>query len=287
MTPPVRLLLLVAAAFAPPTAALAQPSNIVPNARHAWAENVGWTDWRDAGGGADGVIVGPTALGGRVWGENVGWISLGDGTPENGFAYKNTVASDHGVNLDHATDRLSGYGWGENVGWVAFDTASLGPDAARFVPGKHAFSGYAWGENVGWIRLGELGQDGLGVEHHTQAIGLGKAGTGGIPPGLRGYGGTGSGELSTLVLKNAAPSAPVLLVIGLQSNPTPYVDGLLYPVPILTTVTLFTDPTGTLVLPAPGTSGPPVSVALQFIVGDPGATFGQSLSNGLLLTVGA
>jgi hypothetical protein len=127
-------------------------SNIDPNHKSAWSENVGWTDWRDASGAADGVIVGEGFLSGYVWAENTGWIRLGNG-PADGVAYANVDGADAGVNIDAQTGELYGYGWAENAGWINFDTSALGNDLARFDPVAGRFYGYAWGENAGWINL--------------------------------------------------------------------------------------------------------------------------------------
>ncbi|HPD32007.1 MAG TPA: hypothetical protein PLL20_18610 [Phycisphaerae bacterium] len=134
-------------------------SNIDPNHRFAWAENVGWLNWHGAN---SNVRVHPSFLSGFVWAENVGWINLGNGRPANGTAYANTNGEDCGVNIDALTGDLSGLGWGENIGWVNFDTwAALGTygrqarfeyaPAGNYWAGR--FRGYAWGENVGWINL--------------------------------------------------------------------------------------------------------------------------------------
>ena len=131
-------------------------SSIDPDHKFAWGENIGWTNWRDADGGADGVAVSDTFLGGFVWAENVGWINAGDGTPDDGVHYGNTDGSDAGVNIDPVTGQLFGLAWGENIGWVNFDTrASLSPfgQQARFDRNDGRFYGYVWGENVGWINL--------------------------------------------------------------------------------------------------------------------------------------
>ena len=58
-----------------PVVASAQ-STIDPMHKFGWGENIGWTNWRDANGGDDGVVVGSTFLSGFIWGENVGWIHL-------------------------------------------------------------------------------------------------------------------------------------------------------------------------------------------------------------------
>lgn len=127
-------------------------SNIDPVNKYAWGENVGWTNWRDANGGADGVLVGTTHLSGFIWDENVGWINVGDGSPASGMHYANTDGTDFGVNVDTNGD-LFGFAWGENIGWVNFDTRSKGAERARLDPVAGRFRGYAWGENVGWINL--------------------------------------------------------------------------------------------------------------------------------------
>jgi hypothetical protein len=135
------------------TSSFAQ-SNIDATDKYAWGENIGWTNWRDANGSSDGVIVGTDFLEGFIWGENIGWINVGDGTPANTFSYANVNGTDFGVNID-ADDDLSGFAWGENVGWINFGWGAAANLANRarfdFVAGR--FRGYAWGENIGWINL--------------------------------------------------------------------------------------------------------------------------------------
>lgn len=138
------------------TAASAQPSNVLPSHKHAWTENCGWLNWRDAGSpaAAQGARSNGLFLAGFVWGENIGYINLGDGTPANGLAYGNILGSDFGVNI-LPDARLGGRAWGENVGWINF-----GPHAtlaaaqqARFDFATGRLLGYAWGENIGWVNL--------------------------------------------------------------------------------------------------------------------------------------
>jgi hypothetical protein len=135
-------------------AAAGQTSNIDPTAKFSWQENCGWMNWRDAGGGAQGVVVNPTFLGGSIWGENVGWVSVGDGTPANGVSYANANNTDFGVNIG-AGGNLNGFGWGENVGWINFSGGALAvpPQPARFDAAAERFRGFAWGENIGWVNL--------------------------------------------------------------------------------------------------------------------------------------
>ncbi len=53
-------------------------SDIDPDRRHAWCENVGRTNWdHDTPNPRDGVLAGDTFLAGFAWSENVGWINLG------------------------------------------------------------------------------------------------------------------------------------------------------------------------------------------------------------------
>jgi hypothetical protein len=143
-------ILSIAAALAVATPALAQ-SNIDSTDKRGWGENIGWTNWRDANGGAQGAVIGLQFAEGFVWGENVGWINLGDGTPSNGMSYSNANGADFGVNV-LPTGFLDGLAWGENIGWVNFGTQPfVGADGARVEGGR--LRGYAWGENVGWINL--------------------------------------------------------------------------------------------------------------------------------------
>jgi hypothetical protein len=130
-------------------------TNIDPVHKYGWGENIGWTNWRDANGGTQGVHVGQDILSGYIWGENVGWVDVGDGTPTAPPYYANVDDTDYGVNID-AADDLYGLGWGENIGWVNFDTRTeLGPfgQQARYDRVTYRFHGYAWGENVGWLNL--------------------------------------------------------------------------------------------------------------------------------------
>jgi hypothetical protein len=128
-------------------------SNIAPGHKYAWGENIGWTNWRDANGTQEGVVVGITFLGGFIWAENLGWINVGDGSPDDGVHYGNIEGSDVGVNLDADTGDLFGLAWGENIGWINFDTRDKASQRARFDRAAGRFRGYVWGENVGWINL--------------------------------------------------------------------------------------------------------------------------------------
>lgn len=137
------------------SAPVAAQSNIDPDHKFAWGENIGWTNWRDADSSDAGVVVGETFLSGFIWAENVGWINVGDGSPVGGVHYANTDGSDFGVNIDEVTRDLFGLAWGENIGWINFEGGAMAnpPQPARFDEAECRFRGYAWGENVGWINL--------------------------------------------------------------------------------------------------------------------------------------
>jgi hypothetical protein len=134
-------------------------SSVDPADKYAWSENIGWTNWRDAGtpGGATGALVHASFLSGLVWAENAGWLNLGAGSPFNGIHYANATDADFGVNLDPDTGELFGLAWGENVGWINFDGGALASPAnpARLVVAGQTcrLAGFAWGENVGWVNL--------------------------------------------------------------------------------------------------------------------------------------
>lgn len=115
--------------------------------RFAYGANVGWLDAR--GDVTNGVVIGQFYCKGYLWGANIGWISLGSGTPSNGWQYANNSATDWGVNHDGAGN-LTGYAYGANVGWIAFEQ-TYGQPRVNLHTGD--LSGYVWGANIGWIAL--------------------------------------------------------------------------------------------------------------------------------------
>ncbi|MDO8629601.1 MAG: hypothetical protein Q7R41_03850 [Phycisphaerales bacterium] len=141
-------LVIVAAGVSVSASLLLGPSNIDPDHKFSWGENIGWMNWLDANGGADGVFVDSDFLSGYIWLENAGWLNTGDG---NG-PYGNSDDTDFGVNILPDGD-LDGFAWGENIGWINFNTAGHAPNQARFDFAAGRFRGYAWGENIGWINL--------------------------------------------------------------------------------------------------------------------------------------
>ena len=148
-----RTTLLIAALGALATTPTLAQSNISPAKKNAWCENTGWTNWRDASAGTQGVRVTATFLDGFIWSENAGWINVGNTPPGGRLSYTNTTGLNFGVNIG-AGGFLNGYAWGENIGWINFNTQpALGAQGARYDPTARRFRGYAWGENIGWINL--------------------------------------------------------------------------------------------------------------------------------------
>ncbi|MEL7473994.1 MAG: GC-type dockerin domain-anchored protein [Planctomycetota bacterium] len=135
-------------------AALAQ-TNVDSTNKFAWHENIGWTNWADANGGADGVRYLGAHVEGYVWAENAGWIDVGRGLAMPSDQYANTNNSNYGVNVDQVDGWLGGFAWAENLGWFNFDTPTLEAfgQRARYDLFARRLRGYAWGENVGWLNL--------------------------------------------------------------------------------------------------------------------------------------
>ena len=146
-----RMTIITTAILLLPVVAPAQ-SNIDPEHKWAWGENIGWTNWYDANDGLDGVIVYPTYLEGFIWAENVGWICVGNG-PAGGVQYTNETGEDFGVNVGSCGE-LFGLAWGENIGWINFDGGALAePPQPAKIDDECRLRGFVWGENVGWINL--------------------------------------------------------------------------------------------------------------------------------------
>jgi len=131
------LTMIAAIACASAPASTHAQSTIDPVNKRAWGEGAGWTNWRDADGGAMGArLVGATLMG-FIWSEHAGWINLGT------LGASVTVAPD---------GALIGSAWSERGGWVVFGTSpAVGADGARLEGGR--LHGFAWSERLGWINL--------------------------------------------------------------------------------------------------------------------------------------
>lgn len=123
--------------------------------KHAWAENVGWTNWADANGRAQGVEVYQNGavqyLKGWVWFENIGWANVGNGSAP----YLNTNGANFGVNISPANGQMTGLAWSENAGWISFGPWASGSTAPvpTWSHAQHRTRGWVWGENIGWINI--------------------------------------------------------------------------------------------------------------------------------------
>ena len=117
--------------------------------QYAYGANIGWLNVR--GNVDDGASIGRFYSTGYIWSPNVGWISLGSGTPANGWSYANDSATDWGVNHDEAGN-LSGYAYGANIGWLNFSHGQSAYEPQVDLT-TGVLSGYIWGANVGWISL--------------------------------------------------------------------------------------------------------------------------------------
>lgn len=123
--------------------------NIDPVDKWAWSGHAGWINFSPTCQGCEGVTVYADHLEGYAWGENVGWIRLGTHSGGGAHTYRNTSATNYGVNRD-GNGELWGYAWGTNVGWIQFDPEHGG---VTINPVSGSFDGYAWAENVGWIHF--------------------------------------------------------------------------------------------------------------------------------------
>ena len=128
-------------------------TSITNGGNYSYGANLGWIDCR--GNTNNGAVIAVTNAqngyyycAGYIYAANVGWISLGSGSPVNGYAYGNSSASDYGLNLDTAGN-LRGYAYGANIGWINFENTG----GARIDLTSGRFSGYAWSANCGWLSL--------------------------------------------------------------------------------------------------------------------------------------
>jgi hypothetical protein len=122
-------------------------STIDPANKNAYGANIGWVDAR--ADGMNGMVVGEFYCSGYLYSANVGWIHVGDGSPRNGQAYAQNLATDYGVNHD-GLGNLTGFAYGANIGWINFEQ-ELGKPQVNLKTGE--LSGFVWSQNVGWIAL--------------------------------------------------------------------------------------------------------------------------------------
>lgn len=112
-------------------------------------------------------------------------------------------------------------------------------------------------------------------------LGFAKAGTGGLLPDLSACGGLATGETAEVLLTNALPFANAWLVLSLNSIFAPFSGGTLVPSPDVILGPFPSNGSGAVTISGVPGGGGPFDVYIQFIVQDPGASFGRSFSNGL------
>jgi len=112
-------------------------------------------------------------------------------------------------------------------------------------------------------------------------LGHGKPGTGGLVPRFSVCGTLGTGDSADFLLEDARPLTACAAVIGFTQINAPYAGGVLVPAPDVLLFGFATNAGGSLLLPAVPGGGGPFAIVMQWVVFDPGATFGKSFSNGL------
>lgn len=137
--------------------------NIDPNndgSKYAWAENLGWINFRPGGPGGPGVRVSDLGLTGWAWSENAGWISLS-------CTNRSCAGRSYGV-TNNASGTLAGFAWSENAGWINFAPTGAGVVIDRCTG---IFSGRAWSENAGWITFSSAGPNPYRVATRWSRVG--------------------------------------------------------------------------------------------------------------------
>lgn len=112
-------------------------------------------------------------------------------------------------------------------------------------------------------------------------LGNALAGTGGVLPALAACGDLSSGGTADFDLTNALPSAQAWLVFSLNSVFAPFSGGILVPAPDFLVGPFITDGSGAVNIAAVAGGGGPFDVYVQFVIVDPGAISGRSMSNGI------
>ena len=137
-------------------------------------------------------------------------------------------------------------------------------------------SGSAWLNEPKRLLLNQGGSDGYPWTNLGQPL-AGAAG----PPLLFGKGPLVAGSSGQLVLEQAAPFAPAVLLASASYSPTAFKGGVLVPLPVLLAVTTGTNAQGAVTLPwlacPPGL--PDTDLYLQFAIVDASAVAGVALSN--------
>lgn len=259
---------------------------------------------------------GPYYVSGSAWavnedGHSTGWMSQLDDTWGNAFVFDGatitalphlpstwyTIAS--GIN---ASDHVVGHGFGEWVYQACCGYLASYTSHHAFVNrgGNTIELGTAIDGQLGWTLREATGIDGAGyivgngyqggfakpfllIPTTKCSIDLGHGGHGDGKLKMCGTG-FGSGQTSTFSFTGGTPNSLAVLLLGLSSAPTPFAGGLLVPLPILTTIALPLDATGSLAIPNVPGGGGPLSLYAQMAYPLPSIPLGYGLSNALQIT---
>ena len=112
-------------------------------------------------------------------------------------------------------------------------------------------------------------------------LGFGTPGTGGLVPRFTVCGTLDTGGSADFLLGQAKPRALVAAVVGLSTLHAPFAGGTLVPAPSVIFGGLVTDAAGALEVPGVPGGGGPFDLSIQWVVQDPAASAGKSLSNAL------
>ena len=166
-----------------------------------------------------------------------------------------------------------------NSATLPFDGSATPPELAGFPGGAQTASGLASDHRPVVIDLA------LPRAECNDAVdlGLAKPGGSGLAPRFTVCGSLASGGTADVRLQDAAPRAPAWLVASLAPGGLPFAGGVLVPLPDFLVGPFATDAAGTLEFASVPGGGGPLLLYAQWIVLDPGASFGKSLSNALLV----
>ena len=212
-------------------------------------------------------------LGGGLWGGVVWDLRVFDDALIAGGQF----SLSGGLNTDHVA-RWDGSAWSPLGEGASDEVLALGEqDGDLLLGGWFISAGGA--PNGHWARWGSPCPD------PWTDLGHGLAGVSGIPS-LVGTGTLQAGSPTTLVLSNAAPSAPAGLFVGLTNDPTSFKGGTLVPVPPALLLPFTTSAAGTVPLAFPWPAGLPSAFSLyhQFAIQDAAAIHGVALSHALKST---
>jgi len=112
-------------------------------------------------------------------------------------------------------------------------------------------------------------------------LGNAKPGTGGLSPSFSACGDLSTGGTADFLLEDCLPSTQAWLVLSFSQINVPFSGGVLVPAPDFLIGPLPVDAAGQLLIAGVAGGGGLFDLYAQYVVLDPGASFGRALSNGL------